>query len=267
MEQEHHAYTQQQYLNQMKDQILLNVSHELRTPLTEVYGYLELLTTFGDKLDSSMQMTFLRHATEGCEELQLLVNDVLDTVRSDNQPRIIHLKNVSVAQIVKQVLDNFDPRTIQNYDLQISIPETLIVRADEQFMRQILRNLLSNAFKYTLPQTPLAIDATPDTTHLTGNPPSPTICIRVKDSGPGIPPTDIPLLFEKFGRLERDVSSSIRGVGLGLYISKQLVEAMGGEIWVESSGIVGQGSQFCFTLPLAVETTHEKVEQLPPSKV
>ncbi len=267
MEQEHRAYTQQQYLNQMKDQILLNVSHELRTPLTEVYGYLELLMTFSDKLDSATQMTFLRHATEGCEELQLLVNDVLDTVRSDNQPRMLHLKNVPVAQIVKNVLDNFDPRTIQNYDLQISIPETLIVQADERFMRQILRNLLSNAFKYTPPQTQLVIDATPDTTHLRGNPPSPAICIRVKDSGPGIPPTDMPLLFEKFGRLERDVSSSTRGVGLGLYISKQLVEAMGGEIWVESSGIVGQGSQFCFTLPLVVEAAHEKVEQLPPSKV
>jgi signal transduction histidine kinase len=263
MEQEHRAYTQQQYLNQMKDQILLNVSHELRTPLTEVYGYLELLKTFNHKLDSATQMTFLKNATEGCEELQLLVNDVLDTVRSDNQPRIPHLKSVSVTQIVKHVLDNFDPRTIQNYDLQISIPETLIVQADEQYLRQVLRNLLSNAFKYTPPQTSLVIDAAPASTRLAGNLPSPSICIRVKDSGPGIPPADIPLLFEKFGRLERDVSSSTRGVGLGLYISKQLVEAMGGEIWVESSGTMGQGSQFCFTLPLVVEAAHEKIANLP----
>jgi signal transduction histidine kinase len=270
MEQEHRAYTQQQYLNQMKDQILLNVSHELRTPLTEVYGYLELLTSFNSQLDHTTQMTFLKHATDGCEELQLLVNDVLETVRSDNQPRIPHSQNVSVAQIVNHVLENFDPRTIQNYDLQISIPEELLVYADEQYLRQVLRNLLSNAFKYTPPQTPLVIDTTSCSTHLAGNPPSPSICIRVKDSGPGIPPADIPLLFEKFGRLERDVSSSIRGVGLGLYINKQLVEAMGGEIWVESSGIVGEGSQFCFTLPLAVEAANEKnekVEHLPPSKV
>ncbi|HEY5004372.1 MAG TPA: sensor histidine kinase [Ktedonobacteraceae bacterium] len=267
MEQEHRAYTQQQYLNQMKDQILLNVSHELRTPLTEVYGYLELLTTFNHQLDSTTQMTFLKHATDGCEELQLLVNDVLDTVRSDNQPRTPHLQNVSVMQIVNRVLANFDPRTVQNFDLQISIPETLVVQADEQYLRQILRNLLSNAFKYTPRQTPLVIDATPSSTRFAGNPPSPSVCIRVKDSGPGIPAADISLLFEKFGRLERDVSSSIRGVGLGLYINKQLVEAMGGEIWVESSGIVGEGSQFCFTLPLAIETTHEKVEHLPPSKV
>ncbi len=267
MEQEHRAYMQQQYLNQMKDQILLNVSHELRTPLTEVYGYLELLMTFNSQLDSATQMTFLKHATDGCEELQLLVNDVLETVRSDNQPRTPHLQNVSIAQIVNRVLENFDPRTIQNYNLQLPIPETLWVYADEQYLRQILRNLLSNAFKYTPPQTLLVIDAAPSSTHLAGNPPSPSACIRVKDSGPGIPPADIPRLFEKFGRLERDVSSSIRGVGLGLYINKQLVEAMGGKIWVESSGIVGEGSQFCFTLPLAVESAHEKVEHLPPSKV
>jgi signal transduction histidine kinase len=76
----------------------------------------------------------------------------------------------------------------------------------------------------------------------------------VKDSGPGITSADIPLLFEKFVRLKRDLSSSIRGSGLGLYISKQLVEAMGGRIWVESSGIVGEGSRFYFTLPYVSRT-------------
>ncbi len=69
---------------------------------------------------------------------------------------------------------------------------------------------------------------------------------------------DISLLFEKFGRLNRDISSSIRGVGLGLYITKQLVEVMDGHIWVESSGIAGQGSRFCFTLPLVVKPAYEE---------
>ena len=86
----------------------------------------------------------------------------------------------------------------------------------------------------------------------------PSVCIGVKDSGPGIPPDDISLLFEKFGRLNRDISGPIRGVGLGLYISKQLVEAMDGHIWVESLGIAGQGSRFCFTLPLVVTSAYEE---------
>jgi signal transduction histidine kinase len=252
VEQEHRAYVQQQYLNQMKDQILLNVSHELRTPLTEVYGYLELLTTYNEQIDDVTKMTFLKRATDGCEELQLLIDDVLDTVHSDRQPHIPHLENVSVIQIVENVLELFDPRTVENYDLQIAIPKTLIVRADRQYLRQIFRNLLSNAFKYSPSQTLLVVDTVPETTEHVETASAPSVCIRVKDSGPGISPDDMALLFKKFGRLERDISSAIRGVGLGLYISKQLVEAMGGQIWVESAGIAGQGSQFCFTLPLAV---------------
>jgi len=71
----------------------------------------------------------------------------------------------------------------------------------------------------------------------------------VQDAGPGIPPEEIPLLFEKFVRLKRDLAGPTRGTGLGLYLCKQLVEAMGGSIWVESSGRIGEGSRFCFTLP------------------
>jgi signal transduction histidine kinase len=75
------------------------------------------------------------------------------------------------------------------------------------------------------------------------------VCISVKDSGPGIPQDEIPLLFGQFVRLKRDLRGRVRGTGLGLYISKHLVEAMGGRIWVESTGIPGEGSRFCFTLP------------------
>src|ERR1019366_1597658 len=77
----------------------------------------------------------------------------------------------------------------------------------------------------------------------------PYICISIQDYGPGIPPDSIASLFDKFFRLLQHQSSSIRGTGLRLYICKQLVEAMNGRIWVESSGIAGEGSRFCFTLP------------------
>ncbi len=77
------------------------------------------------------------------------------------------------------------------------------------------------------------------------------VYICVQDSGPGIPASEIPILFGKFVRLKRDLVGNIRGTGLGLYICKQLVEAMEGRIWVESSGIPGQGSRFCFTLSAA----------------
>ena len=77
----------------------------------------------------------------------------------------------------------------------------------------------------------------------------PPVCLSVQDAGPGIPAEELPLLFEKFVRLKRDLAGSTRGTGLGLYICKQLVEAMGWRIWVESSGHLGEGSRFCVTLP------------------
>ena len=251
IEQQRRAYEQQQYLSEMKDQILLNVSHELRTPLTEVYGYLELMSSYDSQLDEETHKTFLRHAIEGCEELQLLVSTMLDTMRADTQPKIGSFQDTSAAQAVKDVLDLFSPRTLNHYKLEVSVPETLMVRADQQYLRQILRNLLSNAFKYTPPQTLITVDATLTESTCPDKPPAPAVCLCVKDSGPGIAPADIPQLFEKFARLKRDLSSATRGTGLGLYISKQLVEVMGGRIWVESSGIAGQGCRFCFTLPCA----------------
>jgi signal transduction histidine kinase len=84
------------------------------------------------------------------------------------------------------------------------------------------------------------------------------VCVSVQDAGPGIPPLEASVLFGKFVRLKRDLVGSVRGTGLGLYISKQLVEAMGGNIWVESTGIAGQGSRFSFTLPYVVP---DEIEQ------
>jgi len=129
----------------------------------------------------------------------------------------------------------------------------LHVKADPQYVRQVLRNLLSNAYKYTPKQTQVVVSARLGNTTQPVEHSCQQVTICVKDQGPGIDPDDIPLLFEKFVRLKRDLSGPVRGTGLGLYISKQLVEAMKGQIWVESSGVAGQGSCFCFTLPAAAD--------------
>jgi signal transduction histidine kinase len=238
----------------LKDQILLNVSHELRTPLTEVYGYLELLHLYRSQLGEDTQQEFLKKAIGGCEELQGLVSSMLDTIHSESQPQVLRLQDIALAQIVKEVLELFSPRTLQNYVVQLNVPECLMVKADQQCLRQVLRNLLSNAFKYAEVHTEVVVDVHIIESEHAKEGATQQVCICVKDNGPGIATDDIPLLFEKFVRLKRDLSSSIRGSGLGLYISKQLVEAMGGRIWVESSGVVGEGSRFCFTLPHASRT-------------
>ena len=87
------------------------------------------------------------------------------------------------------------------------------------------------------------------------------VCLSIQDAGPGIPPEELPLLFEKLVRLKRDLAGPTRGTGLGLYICKHLVEAMGGHIWVESSGRMGEGSRFCITLPYSTsqDSTCEEI--------
>jgi len=124
-----------------------------------------------------------------------------------------------------------------------------MVWANRKYLCQILRNLLSNVFKYAPKQTPVTISVIvqEDSTQATTS--TPSVTISIQDAGPGIPLAEQQQLFEKFSRLKRDLASPVRGTGLGLYICKQLVEQMGGRIWVESSGHQGEGSRFCFTLP------------------
>jgi signal transduction histidine kinase len=159
------------------------------------------------------------------------------------------VQELAVSDLVHEVLEQFEPLQRQEHPVHLAIAEGLVVQADRQSLSQVLRNLLSNAFKYTPAQTSIQVVAArcdPDSRRTDGNAQA---CICVQDTGPGIAPEDIPLLFGKFVRLKRDLAGSKRGTGLGLYISKHLVEAMGGRIWVESAGIVGQGSRFSFTLP------------------
>jgi signal transduction histidine kinase len=119
------------------------------------------------------------------------------------------------------------------------------LRADERKTKQVLLNLVSNALKYSPAGTDVNIASCIDDENVT---------VRIRDRGLGVPRKDQKRLFERFVRLERDMNSSIRGAGLGLYISKQLIEAMGGRIWMESTGKEGEGSVFVFTLKSALVT-------------
>ena len=257
------AYEQQRQVNQFKDQFIMNVSHELRTPLTSISGYLELMKEYSDHIDMTTQTTFLNKAIEGCDELTHLVNSVLDaiTVSNEIQPALCEI--VSVSEAVTHTLEHLDPRELCAYTIITDVPSSLEVWADRQYVRQVLRNLLSNAFKYSPPHTSITITAKHiipehiEDDHLAQ--------ISIKDEGPGIPEDETELLFEKFVRLKRDLAGLTRGTGLGLYITRQLVEAMNGHIWVESTGKAGEGSSFHFTLPCAslLAPPHETQRQGP----
>ena len=147
-----------------------------------------------------------------------------------------------MRRVVQEVLAHLDPRDVQAYTIRLQVAEQVLVWADPQSLSHVLQNLLSNVFKYVPTQTIINIKAEQPA-------PFSPVCLSVQDAGPGIPPEELPLLFEKFVRLKRDLGGPTRGTGLGLYICKHLVEAMGGRIWVESSGRIGEGSRFCITLP------------------
>ncbi len=240
---------EQRRLNQLKDQILMHVSHELRTPLTGVVGYVELLQMHQEKVDAETHARWIDEVKQGCDQLELLTNSILDAAQVDHDRQHLHLEPTPVAPIVHKVLASFDPREVHAYAIRLDLPEYLTVWADQHALQQVLLNVLGNAFKYAPKQTPISIRAAlsrPSSVSANAH-----VCIGVQDAGPGIPPDEVTLLFQKFVRLKRDLAGTVRGSGLGLYISRQLVEAMHGQMWVESSGEPGEGSYFCFTLPSA----------------
>ncbi len=247
-----HAYERERLLNQTKEQILHHLNHELRTPLTQIQGYLELLDCYSEEIDAPQRSAYLQRAQGGCEELLCLINAALETTSTANtlsfNPKIVSLKHE-----IQMVVKHFDPRLLENYDLHLDVPDACLVYGDQGFVRQIMRNLFTNAFKYTTSHTLIKISATPLHNEVNGNGQNyiPQICVRVQDQGPGIPLEQQPQIFQQFVRLPQKPAETVPGTGLGLYICKQLVETMGGRIWVESTGQPGSGCCFAFTLTSA----------------
>ncbi len=243
------AYNEEMRLHRAKHQFVRNVNHELKTPLTALSACLELLQQQNEILDAETRAAFLQNAASSCEDLQLLVNNILECLQvSDSQAGAIQSQETSLTRAIQEVVTQADPRWHLVGRTHLEVAEDLRALAHLPYLRQLLRNLLSNAVKYAPGQQPIVISA-----RRTSNPTTlrPEICISVKDYGPGIPKEEAHLLFGQFVRLERDSLGEVRGSGLGLYISKHLVEAMSGRIWLESSGVPGEGSCFSFTLPAA----------------
>jgi len=234
------AYERQKELDQLKDQFISTASHELRTPLTAVQGYIELLGEYNSTLSESKRADFIAKASLGCDELVLLVGNIMDASRVKIDAENVQLRAISlhdsvihVTEILEGVIRN------EKRPLQVDVAPTLQVMADDMRLRQVLLNLISNALKYSPHGSSIELTSETSPAYVT---------VRIRDHGLGVPPEDQQRLFERFMRLERDMNSPARGAGLGLYICKQLVDAMGGRIWMESSGREGEGSVFAFTL-------------------
>ncbi|HEU5230084.1 MAG TPA: ATP-binding protein [Ktedonobacteraceae bacterium] len=242
------AHQRLQELDKLKDQFMITASHELRTPLTAVQGYIELIAQYDEHLPHDQRREFLLKARRGCEELVLLLGNVMDASQLDmeGENNTSLTKRVSVQEIVESVIVLIEPQVQQERrEVRVQIPSYLAVHADPVRLRQVLMNVSVNALKYSTPGTPIRFSAqTPLDNDL-------YVVISISDRGKGIPLEDQAHLFQRFFRLESDLNSPIRGSGLGLYISRRLVEAMKGKIWIESKGIPGEGSTFHIQLPCA----------------
>ncbi|HEU5374327.1 MAG TPA: ATP-binding protein [Ktedonobacteraceae bacterium] len=245
------AYERQKELDRLKDQFIMTASHELRTPLTAVQGYIELLNQYNDELSAETRTEFIQKAHRGCDELALMVGNIMDASRLQIEGERIHLMPVELASSVRHVMEILEGVTTREQrSVSLAVPPGLFIQADDLRLRQILLNLVSNALKYSSAGTPIQIQA------LQGQG---LVKISVRDYGLGVPREEQERLFERFVRLERDMNSPVRGAGLGLYITKRLIGAMGGRLWVESSGIPGEGSTFSFTLQRALPPPPQRV--------
>lgn len=253
------AYERERELDRMKDQFISSVNHELRTPVMALHSYIELARELGRRGDLARQEHMLRRGGEAAEHLTALVRSVLNVRQVEVDAASMKPVPFALRPAVLAAVDLIDPREAGEVprDLRLNIPESLAVNADEGRVRQVLVNLLSNAAKYSPPGSPIevaagVVRAGPAPRRASApSLPTPMVEIVVRDYGMGIPPEQVPLLFERFTRLERDIASNIPGTGLGLAICRAYVEAMGGKIWAESTGLVGGGATIRFTLPYA----------------
>ncbi len=257
------ALKEAQKSEQLTNHFLMTASHELRTPLTSIQGYLELLTLYEARLTDEMRKRFIGLASLACEELILLLGNVMDTSRVDQDRVTLRTEAVHVVQTVRRITEILEPTfTLENRALLVEIDESLYVQADDLRLRQILLNLVGNALKYASSSN-IAITATlveratleqrlacAQLPSLLAEVPD-FVEITVRDWGVGIQQEDIERLFTKFVRLDSAMNSNQRGAGLGLYLCRQLAEAMGGQIWAESTGVAGEGATFLLALPQA----------------
>ncbi|HEY7350494.1 MAG TPA: HAMP domain-containing sensor histidine kinase [Ktedonobacterales bacterium] len=250
-------------LDSLKDQFITSVNHELRTPLMTMQGYIELLADPEAQATPAKRLDMLERAQGACANLVHLVKSILDTRRIEEEAGDYTPEAVNVREVAQAALTLVDPleadRTGRH--VQLYIPADLAVWGDPVRVQQIITNLISNAIKYSSPETPIIIGARliPDKSARflsrvsASRAPGQMVEIAVQDQGLGIPPEQRELLFRRFVRLPRDIASSVHGNGLGLYLCRVFAQAMGGTVGVVSTGIPGEGSIFFLRLPAQTE--------------
>ena len=229
--------------NQLKSEFLANMSHELRTPLNGIIGFADLL--YHGKVGplADQHKTFLGYILTSSRHLLQLINDILDLAKVEAGRLEFDPEPVDIARLVAEVQDSLRPLAAKKR-LSITVeidPELGRVVADASRLKQVVYNYLSNAIKFTPDDGRVVLRARRDGPD--------TFRLEVEDTGEGIRPEDLGRLFQKFQQLDAGAAKQHPGTGLGLALTKQIVEAQGGRVGVDSR--LGKGSRFFAVLPTA----------------
>jgi signal transduction histidine kinase/putative methionine-R-sulfoxide reductase with GAF domain len=241
--------TKEREVDRLKNEFVSIVSHELRTPLTSILGYTELLLNREFKAEERQQ--FVKTVYDEAGRLSELVEDLLGVSRLEAGKVKLQQWVVFLRQLIAELTNQLNT-ALKQHRLLIRQDDTVpAVYIDRDKIKQVLHNLLTNAIKYSRPGTEieLAIRQARVRDLPADHPVGRWVIISVRDQGIGIAPEDLPRIWERFYRVDNTNTRQIGGTGLGLNITKALVELHGGRIWAES--VVGEGSSFHFTVPVA----------------
>ncbi len=241
-------------LDRMKSDFISIVSHELKTPLTSIKGFVRLLAAGRVGEVNEKQLHYLEIVTQQTESLTELINDLLDLSRIESGIIEVRREPVQLREVIREVLQGLENLAREKeVALVEEVPAGMpTVSGDAYRLAQVFTNLIHNAIKFTPPGGEVRVEGEGD---------GGRCLVRVRDSGMGIPPQDLEKIFDKFYQVDSSSTRQQSGTGLGLCISRQLVEAHGGEIRVESE--LGKGSTFTVSLPVhapAVEKVGRKRE-------
>ncbi len=222
----------------MRSELMATLSHELRMPLTAIRGYATALLLEEVEWSRDKQAEFLRWIDEECQTMEVMLSDILDSSLIDVSQLAIEPLPLDLRALARDLAQEFQQRT-QAHHLVVDLPLTFPpVQADPRWIKQVFRNILDNAIKYS-PDGGLVV--------IQGEVRPESVVINIADQGIGISPENLIPLFEKYLRVKSSNEYYVPGTGLGLPIARAIVEAHGGRIWAESKK--GQGTTVSFSLP------------------
>lgn len=230
-------------VQQAQTEFVSTVSHELRTPLTSIKGFADTILRAGDRLDISQQRRYVGIIKDQADRLTRLVEDLLAVSRLESRKLQLTIRAIDLNEAVQRVLRNLADKAREHHLVNKIPPGLPAVWADADRLEQILTNLIDNAIKYSPARTTVTVsardlvDAGPE-----------MVEVSVSDQGVGIPGDHLPEIFNKFSRLDNPLVRQTEGTGLGLYITRSLVLALGGQIRVASGAA---GTTFTVQLPAA----------------